>query len=300
MSAPLVWINGRTVPPGEATVSLFDAGLQHGVGLFETMLARGGRVFRPDRHVARLIRSALELGLTDRLREDPLVEAVDQALAESGLEDARLRLTVTGGDLNLLTSRGEAPHDPTLAVQVQPPTVYPDTFFTEGVRTTIADARANPLDPSAGHKTLNYWMRIRMLQDAAMKRAGEALWFQVTNHLAGGSVSNAFVVKSGALLTPIARGEEDRGALPSPVLPGITRECVIECAEARGLPVHRKMLDIEDVTTADEVFLTNSSWGVLPVTGVEAETIRDGVPGPITLDLRRDWLERVRLECGGG
>ena len=131
-----------------------------------------------------------------------------------------------------------------------------------------------------------------------MKRAGEALWFQFTNHLASGSVSNVFLVRGGELFTPIARGEEERGALPAPVLPGITRETVIQLAAERGLTVHRRMLDIEDLTNADEVFLTNSSWGVLPVVGIEAETIRDGRVGPVVRDLREDWLARVASETG--
>ncbi|MHC4910436.1 MAG: aminotransferase class IV, partial [Planctomycetota bacterium] len=108
--------------------------------------------------------------------------------------------------------------DPTIIITATPPTQYPDTFVTEGVTATIAEGRDNPFDLMAGHKTLNYWSRIRELQVAAQKEAGEALRFTVSNHLASGSVSNAFLVRDGVLQTPIARGEEEQGALPSSVL----------------------------------------------------------------------------------
>jgi len=287
-----VWLNGRWISLGDARVSAFDAGLQHAVGLFETMKAAHGKVWRLEDHLARIARSAVALRLTGRLETEPLAEVVRQALDRSGLADARIRLTITGGDMNLL-ARGEAAptrHDPTILVAVQPPTRYPDEFFTRGVRVAVADARANPLDPFAGHKTLWYWPRLAELQSASAKGAGEALWFSVTNHLACGCVSNVFAVREGKLLTPLARGEEPNGGLPSPVLPGVTRGRVLELAAGLGLEVERRMMTYDDVAKADEVFLTNSSWGVLPVIGVEGVDIGAAAPGPVTARVRAAWL----------
>lgn len=301
----LVWLNGKFIDRDAATVSVFDAGFQHAIGLFETMLARNGSVFRVDEHMQRLANSARELLLSDRLRIEPLADAVNLTVQRNNLREARVRLTVTGGNLNLL--QGERRDgsggavDPTIVIVAQPPTQYPDHFFERGVLATIADGRVNPLDPMAGHKTLNYWPRIRALQDAAGKRAGEALWFSISNHLASGCVSNIFLVKDGSLLTPIARGEEQRVAaadgegggglvLPAPVLPGITRAVILELAEGMDIACSVRMLDINDLLQADEVFLTNSSWGVLPVVGVEREKIRAGEVGPVTRRMREAWL----------
>lgn len=291
-----VWLNGEFTARDEAKVSVFDAGFQHGVGLFETMLARNGVAFRAEPHMNRLAASAKELLLSDRLRIEPLVEAVHHTLRRNDLKDARVRLSVTGGDLNMLQSRGQSPVDPTVLIVAQPPTEYPPAFFEKGVMATIADARENPFNPMAGHKTLNYWPRIQSLQQAAAKRGGESLWFGVSNHLCGGSVSNAFIVKGGELFTPIARGEEQPGAMRSPTLPGITRAAVIEIAETLDIAVERRMLDINDVLQADEVFLTNSSWGVLPVVAVEREKIADGSVGEVTAQIRRAWLDLVEEE----
>lgn len=296
------FINGELVATDQAKISAHDAGVQHGVGLFETMQAFNGRVFRLDAHIARLIDSAGELGLTRSLRHGPLCETVEHTLEANAMREARLRLTVTGGDLSLLgRARGgaDAPdHAPTILCVANEPTRYPPAFFERGVTVTIADGRANPFEPTAGRKTLNYWSRLRALADAASAGAGEALWFTVTNHLCGGSVSNVFLVKDEALLTPIARGEEGASSMPMPVLAGITRAAVIELAESLEIPVHKQMLSIDDLLQAEEVMLTNSSWQVLPVTAVEREGIGDGEVGPITGKLRVGLLEMIERETG--
>ena len=293
-----VWINGSFVERDAARISAFDAGLLHGVGLFETMLATRGRVFRLDRHMARLERSARELGLSERLRVAALSEAVEAVVDRSGLGEgrARVRLTLTGGDLNLLERSAQSQTDPTIVISVTPATKYPAEMFDKGVGVLIASAKANPLNEHEGHKTLSYWWRLRALQEAAGKRMGEALILQVTNHVCGGAVSNLFAVHGGTLVTPLARGEEERGVMPSPVLPGITREAVIDLADRVGVGCAKKLMNIADVLDADELFLTNASWGVLPVVGVEAKPIGDGRPGEMTRRLREMWLEAVRDE----
>lgn len=309
---PTVFLNGEFLTPTDARVSAFDAGLQHAVGLFETMLARvdGGEatIHRLGDHLDRLIDSAKTLGLVTHLQRDALAEAVCQTVERAAHPRARVRLTVTGGDLNLLRTDSPKRHDPTIMIAAQPATEYPREMFEHGVSVVIADARANPFNPHEAHKTLNYWWRLRALQDAAAKRAGEALIFSITNHIAGGCVSNVVLVKGGELLTPIARGEEQAvarsglspeaptpTALPSPVLPGVTRKAVFEWAADLGLNVTRKLLTINDVFNADEILLTNASWGVLPVVKVESHDIAGGRVGPLAPKLRDMWRDEIAL-----
>lgn len=295
-----VWLNGRFLSRDEAKVSAFDAGLQHGVGVFETMLAAQGRIFRIERHMARIDRSARELGLTEKLHTAALAEAAESAVEKSELaagdKRARVRLTITGGDLNMLAGGGKGPSDPTILVSVTPATDYPAALIERGIHVLVAQPKVNPFDPTAGHKTLNYWWRLRALQTAGAQGASEALVLQVTNHICGGCVSNLFAVKDGMLITPIAHGEEAKGAIPSPVLPGVTRGAILEFAAQQKLGVERRMMTIADVLDADEVFLTNSSWGVLPVVKIEAKEIGNGVPGGVTKTMREAWLTAVRDE----
>ena len=286
------FINGQFVDAAEAKVGFFDAGFQHGIGLFETMLARDGAVLRLEEHLERLATSARELRLFDPLRVEPLAEAVHMCLEQNGMRDARIRITLTAGDMGKpfggANAAGERPASPqpTVAIHAQPPTRYPAELFANGVAVSIAEGRANPHDPFAAHKTLQYWPRIAALQRAGESGCAEALWFTVGNQLASGSVSSVFLVKDGRIRVPFARGE----APSSAVLPGCTRAAVLLWAEGTGIAVERADLGIEDVLAADEIFLTNSSWGVMPVVRVERHQVGAGAPGPVARAMREKWL----------
>jgi branched-subunit amino acid aminotransferase/4-amino-4-deoxychorismate lyase len=202
--------------------------------------------------------------------------------------------------LSLLSGKPTPGSSPgTVLIQPGEPTEFDPRYFEDGITVLIAQPGANPFDAMAGHKTLAYWSRLRTLRQAASVRgagAGEAIWLNVSNHLASGAISNLFLVKDGQLLTPIARGEESEKGLPAPVLPGITRAAVIELAEGLGVTVKRQMLSIDDLLDADEVFLTNSSWHILPVSRVEKSPIGQGKAGDLTRRLRTDLLKLIERE----
>jgi len=272
-----VWINGTFFEDQDAKIGVFDAGFQHGVGLFETMIARHGKVFRARDHMDRLVESASLLRLTEKLQVEPLIEALQLSLKENDRQEARLRLTITGGDLNLLQKTGSSGGgDPTIVIQVQPPTEYPPSFFEKGVMVSIASGRINPYELGVGHKTLNYWSRLLNLQLAAMRHCGESIWLTPSAHVSSGCVSNIFIVRNGTLLTPIARGEEGVDDEPSAVLPGITRKIAIQLADELGVGTSRCTITLDDVLDAKEMFLTNSSWGLLPVVRVLTTVSEDG------------------------
>ena len=291
-----VYLNGQMLSPEQARLPFDDAGFQHAVGLFETMHARHGRVFRLQQHLDRLAGSAKQLGLARELPTDQLADAVRTALRHNQVDWARVRLTVTPGSLSQTGSAENPAPEPTVLVHPQPPTIYEPAYFEQGVTVLIAPPAANPFDQLAGHKTLAYWGRLRTLRQAAAADAGEAIWLNVSNHIASGAVSNVFLVKDGELLTPIARGEEQDNALAAPVLPGITRAVITELAASMDIEVHKQMLTVDDLLGADEVFLTNSGWHVLPVTKIEKEDVGDGQVGSLTQRLRGAILDLIEQE----
>lgn len=282
-----VYLNGRFVPEHEARVSVFDGAFLHGAGLFETMRAENGRVFRLEAHMERLRRSAGRV-LTPIERVDLPVESVFQELLErSGLPDARVRLTVSAGSLR----DAEAVDQPALTVcaTASPLSAYPKELYERGVHVAVCDYRVATSDPVAGHKTTSYLPRLLGMRFAQEKRCLEAIWFNTRNQLAEGSISNVFTVRGGVLKTP---------PLETPVLPGIARGVVIELAAASGVACEQVPLGIDDLLDADEVFLTNAIMQVMPVIRVERRDIGEGKVGSITRRLGEAYRTLVGEECG--
>jgi branched-subunit amino acid aminotransferase/4-amino-4-deoxychorismate lyase len=305
LNMPFVWLNGNFVEEAAASIPLRDAGLLHGAGVFTTMRADGGRVFRLAQHLQRLRGSCEALFIPLPFNDDAMAAAVRVLLERNALADARLRLTAT---------RGGATADPLYGTRVEPNAFltaaplerYPVEFYERGMTVRLVDDyKLNPYDVTAGHKTLNYFARLHALREAARLGAGEALWFDVHHYLQSGSVSNVFVVKDGELFTPPTprelRDELAPGAVPyakSSVLPGVTRAAVIELARAARVDVHLAGIDVRGLLDADEVFLTNSVMRVMPVCRIERKPIGADKPGPVTTMLAARFDELVRIEDG--
>ena len=302
MSMPYVWFNGSFVDDSEAHISPHDAGLLHGIGVFTTMRASKGIVQRLSAHLQRIRNSSEALSVPLIPSDEAITEAARELLTRNNLLDARLRLTVT---------RGVVTNDPIHGPRAEPTTLltaaafepYPQSLYENGMTVMVLnDQKLNPYDVQAGHKTLDYFSRMNALRNATQYGAQEALWFNVHNYLQSGSVSNAFIVKAGKLITPPTNDElKDESinsvtAYPkSNVLPGTTRAAVIELAKASGIEVIRASISITDLLDADEVFLTNCSMNVMPVTRIERKTVGDEKPGRLTRTLADSLSETGEL-----
>jgi branched-chain amino acid aminotransferase len=291
-----VWLNNAFVSDSDATISLRDTGLLHAAGVFTTMKAVGGRVFRLEQHLARIRHSCGAMTIPLQYGDAVLTGVVSDVLAKNELTEARLRLTVTRGSAQ--PAGGMVPTVFVTASDFEP---YPREFYERGMTVVlIDDQKLNPYDIQAGHKTLNYASRLAALRTANARKAGEALWFDVHNYLQSGSISNVFTVKDGTVLTPPTPVDmEDpalNAAMPYPrscVLPGIMRQAVIDTATAAGIAVKRQALDIGALLSADELFLTNSIMEVMPVCRIEKQAVGDDRPGPVTKMLMESITEKV-------
>lgn len=284
-----VYLNDRVLPAGEATVSVFDAGLTHAAGLFETMRAYHGRVMRINDHLERLLASAATLDLLIPVTAAQLQHAVYEVLDANKLKEARIRLVVTPGNVPRPDQVEVVESHPTIlatATKVQP---HPAEQYTSGWRVCISPYKTNRLDPLSGHKTLAYLPRLMAMKDAASRRCNESLWFTTENTLAEGSVCNVFVVKEGVIRTP---------PVNTPILPGTVRKAVIEQARDACIPVEETAIDITMLLEAQEVFLTGSVLEVMPVTGIEKHVVGDGKPGAVTRRVMEMYAALVQSECG--
>jgi branched-subunit amino acid aminotransferase/4-amino-4-deoxychorismate lyase len=277
-----VFLNGAILDADKAQVSITDSSFLYGIGLFETMRAVRGRVFRLSDHLARLNASASALGIRSQYTADEISAAIDRLMQANELTEARLRLSLSNGPIRL-----DGNPSSTLLITAAAFTPYPQDYYDKGVRVILTDFRQNAKDPFAGRKTTCYGPRLTALRVAHERLAAEALWFTTENTLAEGCISSVFLVREGKLYTP---------PLTTPVLPGIARKTVLELAAAEKLQVLENPLTIDDLLAAEEIFLTNVIMQVLPVIAVEAHTVADGTPGKITKQMMKcyqDVLNKV-------
>lgn len=259
-----MWLNGRVLEPGGATVSALDHGLTVGDGVFETMNVLGHTPFAFRRHLARLRRSLSFLDLDVSMDDDGFRDAAAlliTALAAAGVAPGRLRITVTAGMGPLGSSRSDTP--PTIILAATSGAPWPPT--EQIVRVPWV---RNERSAVAGAKTTSYAENVVALAHAKAQGGGEAVFANTVGALCEGTGSNVFVAMGGRLLTP---------SLATGCLAGVTRDLVCEVIDVE----ESDTLTLADLDTADEIFLTSSTRDVHPVSHVDSVPVASA-PGPLT------------------
>jgi branched-chain amino acid aminotransferase group I len=284
----VVYLNGKLMPASEARVSPFDYGFLLGFGLFETMRAYNGHVFRLDRHLARLMRSAEALGIASRLGNFDLAEACYQVLEANGLGDARIRLTISAGEGDIVPNLDTC-YGVTVFIVARKLEPLAEAVYERGYRVALSTIRRNSRSPISQHKSTSWLENVLARSAARAAGADDALLLNERGMVAECSASNIFVVHNGVLRTPTT----ESGALP-----GVTREVVLELAEAMGLGCVITDIELGELLRADEAFVTSSIIEVMPLTQVDGRNIGDGNPGPMTKRLMAAYRELVKRESG--
>ena len=282
-----IYLNGKLVPQAEATVSVFDHGLLYGDGVFEGLRTYGGKVFRLAEHVRRLYESAQAIWLTIPLSREEMCRAIDETVAANGITDGYVRAVVTrgAGTLGLDPNRCSNPQVIIIADSI---TLYPDELYEQGLEiVTVSVIRNHPAALNSRIKSLNYLNNILAKIEGLQAGCIEALMLNHKGEVAECTGDNIFLVRDGVLYTP---------PLDAGILAGITRQAVIELAEAAGIEVRQLPLTKHDVYVADECFLTGTAAEVIPVVKVDSRTIGSGKPGPLTLDLKKRFHELARAK----
>ena len=275
-----IFLNKKIVQEADAVVSVYDHGFLYGDGIYETMRAYNGIVFMIEKHLERLGRSA---SLTKLVIPDAgfITDAVHRTLEANKLSGAYIRVTV---------SRGKGPvgldpalcKEPTFVVIAEPFREYPEHLYNSGVKLVIANTRRNLVEAiNPKIKSLNFLNNIFAKVEAKERGAYEAIMLNVEGVIAEGTVSNIFFVKENVLCTP---------APEVGVLDGITRELVISIAKKSGVRVSEGRFYPSDLFSASEVFFTNTTSEIMPVSQVESVSFK---VGEVTKSLHALYKEEV-------
>jgi branched-chain amino acid aminotransferase len=288
----IVYLNGSLVPRSKAKISVYDHGFLYGYGLYESMRAYHGRIFLLDRHIRRLRQSAEIIGLASKLAGIDLAGACMDTLKANELQDARVRLTVTNGGPDAAPWAGGAAGKPTVVVTTKPYTPFSAKKYSEGFRVGIASVRRCQRSVVATMKSVNHLDSVMARMEAAAHGLDEALLLNDDGHIAEGGGCNVFFVRSSKLVTP---------SLNSGILPGVTREVVMEAAAEIGLEVREGDISPASLGNFDEAFMTNAMIEIMPVVAVRDEggnmlSIGTGKPGEITRRLMTAYREMVERE----
>lgn len=260
---PFSCVNGQMDEP----VSSLDRGLAYGDGLFETMRLERGQLPFWCFHYQRLRRDCgrLQLALDFDLLQRYLEELIDLARDRGAIKGV-IKLIVTRGK----AGRGYQPsldNKPTVVLSVFPFPSYPHHFIEQGVKVYVCKHRLPDNPALAGIKHLNKLDHVLAALEWRGSSCQEALLLDQHDHLVEASTRNIFVVKNDSLLTP---------SLQKAGVAGILRRRIMEdYAESHGLIVMESALSLEDLKTADEIFLTNSVLGIWPVKSVASSELEE-------------------------
>jgi len=281
-----VYLNGKVLEESAAALSPHERGFLYGDGLFETMRAYSGRIFRLGEHLARLRASAEFLRLRVPSTDAEIGDAIAGLIKADACPDAYARLTLTRG----AAGRGmrlEPPDAPTLLIVVRPLQPYPADHYRHGLKLIISAYRQSSHNPLARHKTLNYLLYLLARQEATDAGANGALLLNELGQVTEESAANIFLVRDGGLVTPPAH---------CGLLPGIARGVVMKLAKGEGIAVEERPVAAGELFDAEELFLTNSLMEVMPVRHLDRRPLARKAPGPVTLRM----MEAYRAATAAG
>lgn len=290
-----ILLNGEAIDDHEAVISVFDHGFLYGMGLFETFRTYGGRPWLLERHAARLAESCRQLGISYAPDAGRMREGIARLLEENQLADAYIRWSVSAGEGVVGLPKGpyEGAAEIVYAKELAPD--HPDTRASRPLR-LLKLRRSDPENGAVRFKSFHYMNNILAKRELAAGGAdpgAEGLFLSQAGHICEGIVSNVFWLSGGELYTP---------SLECGPLPGITREYVMEMAASSGVHIHEGAFRMEELASADEVFLTNSVQEIVPVACLEDETgaVVRRYKGDAAGSLTRQWMRTYRIHAEGG
>lgn len=280
---PRVYLNGEFLPLAEARISVLDRGFLFGDGVYEVIPVYGGRPFRLQEHLRRL-----DASLHAILMESPLADAEWERIFSrliAGTADQYIYLQITRGVAPKRDHAIPAGIAPTVFAMCSPIAPIP----VEGIRAvTVPDIRWH----RCNIKAITLLANVLLRQEAVERGAAEAILVRGED-VTEGAASNVFMVSEGVVITP-PKGPE--------ILPGITRDLVLELALQHGIAAAERPIGIDQLRAAEEIWMTSSTREILPVIELDGRTVGDGRPGPVwrrMIDIYQDYKASLRAGTAG-
>lgn len=283
VSDPLAYLNGEYLPLGEAKVPVLDRGFLFGDGVYEVIPVYGGKAFRLDEHLRRLEQSLAGIGMSNPLSDAAWGAIFDRLIA--GAEDQQIYLQITRGVASKRDHAIPAGIAPTVFVMCAPIAPIP----LAGIKAiTVTDIRWD----RCNIKAITLLANVLLRQEAVEKGASEAILVR-DGCVLEGAASNILIVKDGVIITP-PKGDT--------ILPGITRDLVLELAREQGIPTEERHISLGELRGADEIWMTSSTREILAVIELDGEPVKGGVPGPFWKTLQtayQDYKQALRTAAAG-
>ncbi len=276
----IYYVDGKFVPSDQAMIPVDDLAVLRGYGVFDIMRTYRGRPYFLHEHIMRLENSAKEIGLALPWQTRDIKDIVLETLKRNkNIDEANIRIIITGGSSSdFLHPQG----DPRLIILITDIAKLPDAWYTKGVKVIT-----HPLErifPDA--KVTSYIPAAMALKEAKKKGAIEAIYINRKGQAMEGTTSNLFAFFNDTLVTP-----------RDGVLNGITRQAILSLAK-RLYKIEERPIKLGQLLKADEIFMTGTSKGVVPIVQVDKHKIANGRPGAntqkIIIELENHTLEFIK------
>ncbi len=282
---PIIYVNGEFLPKSQAKISVLDHGLMYGDGCFEAWCGRNGFIFQLDAHLDRLFKSMHSLRLNLRVERQELRESIIETVRRNSLIDFYIKALITRGISPEPVIDPRKCETPSIIIYARPTQfeVSPEKKGS-GIRIKVLSIRRVPhdsLDPQI--KSLNYLNIVLGKMEAWSSGYDEAVMLDHLGYISECPGFNIVGISGDRLFTP-SHG----------ILVGITRNSVMEMASHMELTVEQGFYSVYDFAEADEVMMTNTVAGVVPVVSIDGLTIGNGKPGERTKKFQEiylGWLE---------
>ena len=284
MSSQLVYLNGEYLPLNEAKVSVLDRGFIFGDGVYEVIPSYGAKALRFEHHMQRLQDSLDAVRITNPLSNAEWQEIIDKLIAATDSQDQYIYLHITRG----VASRDhQFPDDAQPTVFVMSSVLHPvdQKLLATGISAvTLDDIRWQ----YCNIKAIALLPNILLRQQAVDKDAKEAILIRNGN-MTEGAASNVFIVTNGMIKTPPKDNQ---------LLPGITRDLVVELAHSHNMPIEETMISETEFLSADEIWLTSSTKEILSVTQINGQQVGNGKPGAVWQDMYQKYQDYKEILRG--